>query len=329
MCCLNAYYTCSFSYWQENMSLQIRSFEAQDLSALVKLLNESRQGSYEFIPLTEEEVSGRILQGKSSVLVVEKGGEIVGSVSYNDGYWGEEIRWLCVRGGPDQKLVEDALVKKAAELVRKGTVSISVDAGSPRTNEWIDRGYAPNGGLYQMSAKLDRPRILPTLLEGFRIGSMKLGEEPEVVATVNAVFGWDRLKPDFVEKGKADSLPFNEEWVHVAYHGNKVVSVVVAWPAVKFNAYFGAERGYLGPAATLTDFRAKKLASALTVRAMNFLFGKGFDQVILHTSELNVPSVTLLRNLRFEVMHHIEFLKKSVPPKDQIDSHLIDEGPEN
>ena len=308
---------------------QIRSFSAQDLSALVRLLNESRQDSYEFVPLTEEEVSARIHESKSRVLVAEKDGGIVGCVSYNDGYWGEEIRWLGVRGGPDQKLVEDALVKKAEELVRKGTVFISVDAGSPKTSEWIDRGYALGGGLYQMSARLDCRRILPPFPEGFHIGSMKLGEESEVVATVNAVFGWDRLKPDFVEKGKVDSPPFNVEWVHVAYHGNKVVSVVVAWPAVKFNAYFGAKRSYLGPAATLSDFRAKKLASALTVRAMNFLFEKGFDQVILHTSELNVPSVTLLRNLGFEVMHHIRFLKKSVPPKGQINPDLIDERPEN
>jgi ribosomal protein S18 acetylase RimI-like enzyme len=311
------------------MALQIRSFKAQDLPTLVKLLNEARQGSYEFMPLTEEEVSARIQEGKSSVLIAERDGEIVGSATYNDGYWGEEIRWLGIRGGTDQKLIEDALVKKAEELVRKGTVFISVDAESPRTNEWTDREYAPSGGLYQMIAKLDSLRPLPTLPEGFRVGSMKLGEEGEVVATVNGVFGWDRLKPDFVDKGKVDSPPFNEEWVHVAYHGNKVVSIVVAWPAVKFNAYFGAKRGYLGPAATLSGYRAKRLASALTVRAMNFLFEKSFDRVVLHTSELNVPSVTLLRDLGFEVGHHIRFLKKSVPPKGQIDPNLIDERPEN
>ena len=69
----------AFSYWQENMTLQIRSYKAQDLSTLVKLLNEARQGSYEFIPLTEEEVSARIQEGKSSVLIAEKDGEIVGS----------------------------------------------------------------------------------------------------------------------------------------------------------------------------------------------------------------------------------------------------------
>jgi hypothetical protein len=62
---------------------------------------------------------------------------------------------------------------------------------------------------------------------------------------------------------------------------------------------------------------------------MNFLFEKGFDQVVLHTSELNVPSVTLLRNVGLEVGHHIKFFKKSVPPKGQVDPNLIDERPEN
>jgi hypothetical protein len=37
--------------------------------------------------------------------------------------------------------------------------------------------------------------------------------------------------------------------------------------------------------------------------------------VVLHTSELNVPSVTLLRNIGFEVGHHVKFLRKNLPIK--------------
>ena len=113
---------------------------------------------------------------------------------------------------------------------------------------------------------------------------MKPYEAQKVVETTNEVFGWERLKLDFVEKGKVDSPPFNEEWVHLAEVGDRILSVVVAWPAVKYNQYFGAKRGYLGPAATIPGYRSKKLASALTVRAMNFLYEKGLDTVILHTS---------------------------------------------
>jgi ribosomal protein S18 acetylase RimI-like enzyme len=311
------------------MAFQIRDFADQDLSKLVMLLNKARRGSYEFMPLTEDEVNIRIKEAKSKTLIAEKEGDIIGSVTYNDGYWGEEIRWLVVQSELDRRLIEDAVVREAEKFVRGDTVFTSVDEGDPRTREWVERGYAPSGGLYQMIATLDGSRPVPTLQEGFSVGSMTPGEEKEVIATVNAVFGWDRLKPDFIEKSKIDSPPFNEEWIHVAYYEGRVVSVVVAWPAVKFNAYFGTRRGYLGPAATLPEYRSKKLASALTVRAMNFLFEKGFAQVVLHTNEANVPSVTLLKNIGFEVGHRLKFLRKNLPKKVRADANLMDEKPEN
>ena len=96
----------------------------------------------------------------------------------------------------------------------------------------------------------------------------------------------------------------------------RILSVVVAWPAVKFNQFFGAKRGYLGPAATVPEYRSKSLASALTVRAMNFLCEKGMNTVVLHTSEQNVPSVTLLKKIGFEVGHHIKFLRKRIKRKE-------------
>jgi ribosomal protein S18 acetylase RimI-like enzyme len=311
------------------MAFQIRDFTDQDLPKLVMLLNEARRGSYEFMPLTVDEMNARIKEGKSRTLIAEKEGGVIGSVTYNDGYWGEEIRWLVVQSELDRRLVEDALMREAEKLVSGDTVFISTDEGDSRIKEWVERGYAPSGGLYQMIANLDGLRSIPALQEGFSVGSMKLGDGKEVVATVNTVFGWDRLKPDFIEKGKIDSSPFNEEWIHVAYYEGRVVSVVVAWPAVKFNAYFGTKRGYLGPAATLPECRSKKLASALTVRAMNFLFEKGFAQVVLHTNEANVPSVTLLRNIGFEVGHHLKFLRKNLPKKIRADANLMDEKPEN
>lgn len=311
------------------MKVDIRSFSEKDLPTFVKLLNEARKSAYEYLPFAEEEVEERLRRGKSEVLIAEEGDEIVGTITYSDGYWGEELRWLAVRVVPDQKVIEDALVREAEKLVRRGTVFTSVDDGSPKTTDWVDRGYAPCGGLYQMIVKLEASRPVPKVQGGTSIRSMRQGEEKEVVAMVNAVFGWDRLKPDFVEKGKVDSPPFDEEWVQVAFHGDQVVSVVVAWPATEFNAYYKTKRGYLGPAATIPEYRGKKLASALTVRAMNVLFENGMDTVVLHTSELNVPSVTLLRQIGFQVGHHIKFLKKNVPQTDRVDRNLIDEKPEN
>jgi ribosomal protein S18 acetylase RimI-like enzyme len=307
------------------MKLQIRDFTSEDLSALMSLLNEVRRGSFEFVPFTNEDIKNRMQEGKSRTLIAERDEEIVGTVTYNDGYWGEEIRWLAVRGQADRNAIEDVLVREVEGLVQKGSVFASVDAGSPRTEEWVRRGYTLNGGLYQMQARLSELRTLPTASADFRFGSMSRGEEKEVVAAVNAVFGWERLKLNFVEKGKVDSPPFGEEWVQVAYFGEKVASVVVAWPAVKFNAHFGAKRGYLGPAATVVEFRSKKLASVLTVRAMNFLYKRGFDQAVLHTSERNAPSVTLLRDVGFEIGHNIKFMRKTLVRDTQAVRGVIDE----
>jgi ribosomal protein S18 acetylase RimI-like enzyme len=293
------------------MPVQVRDFVNEDLSALVRLLNEMNEGSYEYVPFTEDDVRVRIQEGKFRILIAEENGEAVGSVTYNDGFWGEEIRWLVVQERPDRKLTENTLVTQVEKCVHGETVFTSVDAGSPRTNDWIERGYKPEGGLYQMIAKLEHVRPLPALPECVTIRSSRLEEEKKVVETVNAVFGWERLKLGFIEKGKIESPPFDEEWVHLATLEDKILSVVVAWPAVKYNKLFSGTRGYLGPAATVPEFRSKKLASALTVRAMNFLFEKGMDTAVLHTSELNGPSVTLLRNIGFEVGHHVKFLRKN------------------
>jgi hypothetical protein len=247
------------------LSVQIRDFAYKDLSAFVKLLNEINKGSYEYIPLTEDELQVRIQEGKFRTLMAEENGEIVGTVTYNDGFWGEEIRWLAVCQRSDRKLIEDELVSEAEKSVHKETVFTSIDAGSPRTSHWMERGYKPEGGLYQMIAKLNTVRPLPNVLEGITIRSSRAGEERNIVEMVNSVFGWQRLKDGFIEKGKVESPPFDEEWVHLATLEDRILSVVVAWPAVKYNRFFGGRRGYLGPAATIPEFRSKKLASALTV----------------------------------------------------------------
>ena len=297
------------------MTLQIRGFVKKDLSKLVALLNAVRMGSYEFMPLTEEEVFARIQGDTSQVLIAEDNDEIVGSVTYNDGHWGEEIRWLAVYSRPDQKAIEDTLVGEAEKLVQGKSVFTSIDSDSPRIKEWTDRGYSVDACLYQMIARLGLRRPVPLIPEGVVLRSMKNGEGKKIAEMVNRVFGWERLTPDFAEKARFESPPFSEEWVHLAEVQQKIVSVVVAWPAVKYNRYFGAKRGYLGPAATIEEYRSKKLASALTVRAMNFLYEKDMEEVVLHTSERNVPSITLLRNIGFEIGYLWKFLRKNMVPK--------------
>lgn len=309
------YYSSDAFLRREIMSIRIRRLRDQEVAALVELLNESLSGSYEYMPLTEKEVRGRIERSKPQVLIAEDDGRLVGSVSYTDGYWGEEISWLAVHRTPNQRHVEDLLVSEAENFVHGETVFTAVDSGSSETFEWTRRGYSVDGGLYQMVARLEGPRAVPAVPAGITVRSMRLEEEERVVEAVNSIFGWERLEPNFVEKGMVESPPFNEDWVFLAESEGKFLSVVVAWPAVKFNRFFGAKRGYLGPAATVVEYRSKGLASALTVRAMNFLFVAGMDAVVLHTSEQNLPSVALLKNIGFDVGHHIKFLRKTIRQK--------------
>ena len=297
------------------MSVKVRGFEERDLASLLKLFNAAWKHVYEFMPLTDDELRARVQTEKTKLLVAEEEGRIVGSATYSDGYWGEEIRWLAIEGAVDSRLVKDALIAEVERMVHGEAVFTMVDSGSPEIEEWTKRGYFIDGGLYQMIAKLDGVRPVPVVPEGIVLRSMHVDEEKCLVEAVNGVFGWDRLKPDFVEKGKVESPPFDREWVHLAELGGAILSVVVAWPAVKFNHYFAAKRGYLGPAATIPEYRSKKLASALTVQAMNFLYGKGFDTVVLHTSERNLPSVKLLNSIGFEVGSAFKFLRKNIRVK--------------
>jgi len=297
------------------MTYKIRNFTEKDLPALVKLLNDTYKEAYEFTPYTEDDLLSWIQEGNLTILVAEENGEVIGSVSYRSGHWGEEIQWLVSFQKPDRKLVEDALVQEIEKHVKGDTVFSVVDAGSPKINEWIERGYKPEGGLYHMIAKLDGEKSLPEVPEGIVLRALKPEEEKEFVETVNAGFGWERIQLGTIERWKKEHKVFTEEWIQVAEYNNRIVSVVVAKPDTEYNNFFETKRGYLGPAATLPEHRGKNLASALTRKAMNFLFEKGFDSVALYTAEQNLPSVTLLQKLGFEIGHHWKFMKKALPKR--------------
>lgn len=294
------------------MPVQIRTYRSEDLKLLARLLNQAKRDSYEFLPFTEERLQRWIVEGKLEILLAELNDETVGSVAYSDGHWGEEIRWLTVTENPACKLVEESLVKEIEKHVRRSEVFTSVDAGSAEIDEWMAFGYRCEGGLYQMQARLDGVKPLPEAPEGIVVRSLRPDEERAFVEAVNAGFGWERLKMGLIQRWKEENPPFNEDWIHVAENNSRLVSVVASRTDADYNKKFGGKRGYLGPAATLPEFRGKNLASILTRRAMNLLFEKGLGSVALYTSEQNVASTTLLRKLGFNVSHHWKFMRKNL-----------------
>jgi ribosomal protein S18 acetylase RimI-like enzyme len=163
-----------------------------------------------------------------------------------------------------------------------------------------------------MSAKLDGLRSIPKVDDGIKLRSLRADEEERLITAVNEGFGWRRLERGDLGIWKTEDPPFNEDWVQIAEAERKIVSVVVARPDSDSIKYLHIKRGYLGPAVTLPEYRSKHLASALTARAMNFLFEKGMDSVRLGTSETNASSIALLRRLGFQVEHLRKTLRKKL-----------------
>lgn len=290
--------------------IKVREFRKNELSTIVSIINEVYKGSYEFIPYTESSFIDEIERRGLKILVAEEQGEIKGLISYECGGWGEELDFLCVKECENKDIIENMLLQEAEKLVVGEKLFIVLDAEKIDYEKWIERGYRPEGGLYHMIAELSEIKPLPSVPKGFVLRSLRKGEEEEMIKTVNLAYGRERLTMDSIRKWKKEDPAFNEKWIHIAEYDRKIVSVVVSRRDVKYNNYFGARRGYLGPAATLPEFRGKGLASALTRRAMNFLFSKGLDSVGLYTEETNEASINLLRRLGFKTMHHWKFLVK-------------------
>ena len=297
------------------MPIQISELTNKHLLLVVRLLNEEYRHSYEFIPFDEERILSQIRQRGLKVLVAEEDGDVLGLIgthTHVEEHLEEHISWLAACKGHNQRVVENILVNEIEKDAKGGTVMTMIAEGSLRIKDWIDRGYVMQAGFQRMSAKLEGLRSIPKVPEGIKLRSLRPDEEKKLVEVINTGFGWQRLKLGNLETWKSENPPFTEDWVHVAEAGERIISAVVARPDTDYVNYLHLKRGHLGPAATIPEFRNKHLASALTARAMNFLFTKGMDSVRLGTSEQNFSSTALLRGLGFQVDVVRKILRKKL-----------------
>jgi ribosomal protein S18 acetylase RimI-like enzyme len=295
------------------MTIQISGSANNHLPTIVRLLNGEYSNSYEFIPFDEERVLSQIRRRRLKILVAEENGKVLGLIathSHEDSE--EDVSWLAASKEHNQIAIENMLVNELEKNVKADTISTSIDEENPRITNWINRGYTLQPGFQRMSAKLDSLKPIPQVAEGTKLRSLRPDEEKELMAVTNTGFGWQRLELGDLETWKTEDPPFSEDWVQVAEVDETIVSAVVAKPDTDCIKYLHLKRGYLGPAATLPEFRNKHLASALTARAMNFLFEKGMDSVRLGTSEENVSSIALLRSLGFQVDIVRKILRKKL-----------------
>jgi ribosomal protein S18 acetylase RimI-like enzyme len=293
------------------MTKTISEFDPKQAPAIGNLLNLEYNNTHEFIPFDENRVLSHIRKHHLKTLVMKENGNLLGLVATHPEEHSEEsIHWLAAEETKDHTNIENLLIEHIEKNTTAHAVSTMIDEGDPRIKEWINRGYTLNPGFQRMSAKLDNFKPIPKVDEGIILRSLDLNEEEKLVTVMNAGFGWERLEKGAIQTWRTEEPPFNEEWVQIAEFNNRFVSAVVARPDIDYATHFGLKRGYLGPAATLPDFRNKHLASALTARAMNFLYSREMESVRLGTSEQNVSSIALLTSLGFKVENVRKILRK-------------------
>jgi ribosomal protein S18 acetylase RimI-like enzyme len=295
------------------MTTTIRDFADKDLESIFSLLNEEYGDDSEFIPFNGDRVLSQISRHDLKVLVASDNGRVRGLVAtHSEGASEVSIHWLATDETGNDRPIENMLVKYVEEHSEGEYVSTMIAERSPNTSNWLARGYVLCPGFHRMTATLVKRRPIPNLPAETMLRSLRSNEEEKLIEVVNAGFGWERLKKGAIEEWKSDDPLFNEEWIHVAEADGRIVSAVVSKSDTDYLKYFKIRRGYLGPAATLPEYRNKHLAKALTARAMNFLLSKGITSVRLGTSEQNVSSQTLLRSLGFQPDSTRKILRKKL-----------------
>ncbi|TEU12969.1 MAG: GNAT family N-acetyltransferase [Anaerolineales bacterium] len=294
----------------ENMRLQ--PYRKKVLPKVLSLLNEAEAGSHEFIPYGEESLQAE-LKGASPVLLATDDQDHIAGFGYLSRQWYGEIVTLHVRPGPGQWEAGDLLLSVLEPRNQTGELSTLADTfDHERLGFFLERGYRSDSSLYQMTADLDHRRRRRRLPVGCTIGSLRTDEEEAFIQVANTAYTAERLRPGILAQWQAQDPDFSTDWVHVARCDGQLVATVVARSDREYNEYFHANRGYLGPAATLPSYRGKGLSQALTVRAMDFLRERGMGTVCLYTWEGNQSAVRLTTNLGFRVAHEWKILSKKI-----------------
>ena len=292
--------------------MRLQPYRKKVLPKVLSLLNEAEVGSHEFIPYSEESLQAE-LKGASSVLLATDDQDWITGLAYLGRQWYGETVTLHVRPGPGQWEAGDLLLSALEPRNQTDELSTLVETfDHERLAFFLKRGYRSDSSLYQMTADLDHRRRRRRLPAGCTIGSLKKDEEEALIQLANTAYTGERLRPGILAQWQAQNPDFSADWVQVARSDGQLVASVVARSDREYNEYFHANRGYLGPAATLPSYRGKGLSQTLTARAMNFLRERGMRTVCLYTWEGNQPAVRLTTNLGFRVAHEWKILSKRV-----------------
>ena len=263
--------------------MRLQTYHRSALPKLVSLLNEAEAKSYEFIPYSEQSLQAELKEAKSVLMACDERNRISGLAYLHEEWYGETVT-LHLRSGTGQWEVGDVLLSSLEPLSKTGSLSTSVDPfDRERLSFFRRKGYRPESSLYQLTADLGRRRRRPHLPEGCVLRNLRTDEEERLIELANTAYDGVRLRPGILARWHAQDPNFGTDWVQVVECEEQLVATVVARSDGEYNNYFQANRGYLGPAATLPSYRGKGLSQALTAEAMNCLRERGMQTVCLHT----------------------------------------------
>ncbi len=291
--------------------ITVRHLTPADIPAVVGIINARYDGSYEEVPFTAGSFSEYITDRKATVLVAEDNGRIAGAIVYVVWPWGNCIDMLAAVQTAENQRIEDILVRELERSAKAEDIYTNVEEGSPQIRRWEMRGYYLEGGVYHLTSPLSGQRAIPPLGCGATIRSLCRGEEGALIDLMNRSFGFKRL--DMEEVMSWYKVPgFSEEWIQVAELDGRLISATVCMLDHEYFRHFGRRRGYLGPAATLPEYRKAGLTSALTIRAMNFLARQGMESAAMYIIEGKSASLGLALKLGFRVAKHWVHMNKDL-----------------
>ena len=291
----------------ESTEPQIGKYEEEDLSTLVKIVNENYMDYtddffYEFIPYTEETLRPKI-EGRP-IAFVAKNHTTDGFVTCYIASWGTTIDMLCVKRGPNRKKIEDMLISKVEEGAKGWKVVVFLSSDSPRIAVFEEKGYEIYGGLYHMTVKLDHVYPIPPVPEGVVLRNMRKGDAETITKTF---YDPDSVGPSIFKPGF--TKVWMENWDHVAELNGKIVSVYCTRPENKYNEHYHAKRAEIW-GHTPPEHRRKGLEEALMCRALNSLREKGMEVAAIVDTETPPEYPEFIRSLGFKVKKHWKFLRK-------------------
>jgi ribosomal protein S18 acetylase RimI-like enzyme len=141
---------------------------------------------------------------------------------------------------------------------------------------------------------------------------MRESEESQVIDVVNAAYGKRRLTQDHFDRWRREDPLFNEDWILVAISDGKMVGVLCLRQDLQYSRVLRRRRGYVGPAATLPQYRSRGIGKALNWHGMKFLKAQGLNEASLYTAENNLPVHRMVSALGYERRYTWKRFKKTL-----------------